>query len=119
MPTSPEAVVSAFVTRMQSRDLPGLLALYETDAIFISSPDLRAQGEAALREAFHATFALNPTIEARPTEVLSKGDLAWVTNAWRFRGTAPDGAAIDRSGQSSVVMRRQGDGTWRIAIDRL
>ncbi|HVT06794.1 MAG TPA: SgcJ/EcaC family oxidoreductase [Polyangia bacterium] len=119
MPTTPEAVISAFVTRMQARDLPGLLALYEADAIFVPSPDVRAQGEAALREAFRATLAMEPTIEARPTEVLSSADLAWVTNAWRFRGTTPDGAAVERSGQSSVVMRRQVDGTWRIAIDRL
>jgi uncharacterized protein (TIGR02246 family) len=119
MPTSPEAVITAFVTCMQARDLPGLLALYETDAIFIPGPDMRAAGEAALCEAFRATFALGPTIEARPTEVLSNGDLAWVSNAWRCRGTTPDGAPVDRSGQSSVVMRRRDDGTWRIAIDRL
>lgn len=119
MPTTPETVVSAFVARLQARDLPGLVALYEADALFLPGADARVQGEAALREAFLGTFAMDPTIEARPTEVLVNGELACVTNAWRFRGTAPDGAEVLRSGQSLVVMRRQVDGTWRIVIDRL
>ena len=104
---------------MQSRDLAGLLALYEPDAVFIAAGAPRAAGHAALAEAFRATFALNPAIEATPVEVLLNGDLAWVANAWRFRGNAPDGSPIEQSGRSSVTMRRHPDGTWRIAIDRL
>jgi uncharacterized protein (TIGR02246 family) len=119
MPTTPEETVSAFVACMHARDLPGLLALYEPEAVFISAVDTRAQGHAALGEAFLSTFTLKPTIEAKPVEVLLNGDLAWVANAWRFRGSAPDGTRIDQAGRSSVVMRRQADGTWRIAIDRL
>ena len=119
MPTTPEEVVSAFVQCMQSRNLPGLLALYEPDAVFIPAAGPRAAGHAALAEAFRATFALNPAVEATPVEVLLNGDLAWVANTWRFRGSAPDGTAIDQSGTSSVTMRRQTDGGWRIAIDRL
>jgi uncharacterized protein (TIGR02246 family) len=119
MPTTPEETVSAFVECMQSRNLPGILALYEPDALFIPAAGPRATGHAALAEAFRATFALNPTIEATPSEVLVNGDLAWLANRWRFRGDAPDGTRIDQSGCSSVTLRRSPDGTWRIAIDRL
>lgn len=119
MPNTPEDTVAAVIHCLQSQDLPGLLALYEPDAIFIPAADQRAEGHAALTEAFRATFALNPVVEAQPKEVLLNRDLAWVANAWRLRGTAPDGTVIDQSGRSSVVMRRQADGTWRIAIDRL
>ena len=119
MPRTPEDTASAVIHCLQSQDLPGLLTLYEADALFIPTVGQRAQGHAALSEAFRATFVLKPVIEAQPMEVLLNGDLAWVTNAWRFRGTAPDGTLIEQSGRSSVVMRRQTDGTWRIAIDRL
>ncbi len=119
MPTTPEETVSAFVECMQSRNLPGLLALYEPDAAFIAPAAPRATGHAALAQAFRATFALNPTVEATPVEVVVNGDLAWVANTWRFRGNAPDETPIDQSGRSSVTMRRQPDATWRIAIDRL
>jgi len=104
---------------MQSHDLPGLLALYEPDAVFIPAPNQRVEGHAALSEAFLSTLALAPALEVKPVEVLSNGELAWVANAWTFRATAPDGSTIERSGRSSVVMRRQGDDTWRIVLDRL
>jgi ketosteroid isomerase-like protein len=64
-------------------------------------------------------LALKPALVATPVEVLRNGQLAWIANAWTFRATAPDGTPIERSGRSSVVMRRQDDGTWRIVIDRL
>ena len=119
MPNSPEETISAFVQCVQSQDLPGLLALYETDAVFIPEQNARVEGHAAIGEAFRSTLALKPALAVKPVEVLRNGPLAWIANAWTLRATAPDGTSIERSGRSSVVMRRQDDGTWRIAIDRL
>jgi len=116
---SPEETISAFVQCVQAQDLSGLLALYETDALFIPALNTRVEGHAALGEAFRSTLALKPALDVKPVEVLRNGRLAWIENAWTLHATAPDGTPIERSGHSSVVMRRQDDGTWRIAIDRL
>ena len=44
-------------------------------------------------------------------------ELALYHSKWSMRGTGPDGAQVEVSGQSSDVLRRQADGTWKIAID--
>jgi ketosteroid isomerase-like protein len=86
--------------------------LYETDAVFIPAPDTRVEGQAALGEAFRSTLALKPALAVKPVEVLRNGPLASIANAWTLHATAPDGTPIERSGRSSVVVRREDDGTW-------
>jgi ketosteroid isomerase-like protein len=44
-------------------------------------------------------------------------DLALVYNDWTLSATGADGSPIERSGKAIEVMRRQPDGTWRVAID--
>ncbi|HVE68215.1 MAG TPA: DUF4440 domain-containing protein [Solirubrobacteraceae bacterium] len=55
----------------------------------------------------------------RPDErkVVESGDTALVLNRWTLRGTAPDGTPVEMGGLSADVLRRAGDGAWRVAID--
>jgi uncharacterized protein (TIGR02246 family) len=116
---TPEETIATFVRCVHSRDVAGLVRLYEPDALFIPAPGQRVQGHAALTQAFQSIIALRPALEVHPAEVVSNADLAWIANVWSLRATAPDGTAVERAGRSSVVLRRQPDGTWRIALDRL
>jgi ketosteroid isomerase-like protein len=36
---------------------------------------------------------------------------------WTLTGTGPNGETIEMSGQTSDVLRKQPDGTWRFVID--
>ena len=40
-----------------------------------------------------------------------------VYNDWTMSAKGSDGAPIERAGRAIEVVRRQADGTWRVAID--
>jgi ketosteroid isomerase-like protein len=116
---SPIATVQTFLTRLATRDLEGLLALYEPDALFVPEPGVQVVGHAALRAAFLELFAIDPRLTLETTETLSAAELSFVSNRWSLRGVTQDGTAVERNGQSSIVLRCGPDGTYRIVIDRL
>jgi len=49
--------------------------------------------------------------------VFEADDLALSFADWSLTGAGPDGEAVEMSGQTSDVLRRQPDGTWRFVID--
>ena len=50
-------------------------------------------------------------------QIFEADDLALSFADWNLTGTGPDGEAIEMSGQTSDVLRRQPDGAWRFVID--
>ena len=115
--TSPEALHELWVDGVNRGDLDGLVALYEPEAAFVVRPGETVAGLAAVREATAGLLALRPRATLEPLIVVRTGDLALLISRWRLAGTGPDGAPVDIGGQTSDVARRQGDGTWRFAID--
>ena len=49
--------------------------------------------------------------------VFEADDLVLSFSDWNLTGAVPDGEAVEMSGQTSDVLRRQPDGTWRFVID--
>ena len=45
------------------------------------------------------------------------GDTAIANGSWTVTGTAPDGTAVEMTGQDTTVLREQADGTWRLVFD--
>lgn len=43
--------------------------------------------------------------------------LAVVYNDWSLAATGPDGAAVNTTGRSIEICRRQADGTWLFVVD--
>jgi uncharacterized protein (TIGR02246 family) len=113
----PEQVIEQFAERMTGGDVEGALALYEPEATFAPQPGEEVRGLDAIRAALGQFAALRPTLSGRIDKVLEAGDTALVVNAWTLEGTAPDGAPVTMAGRSADVLRRQGDGTWRVVID--
>ena len=75
-------------------------------------------GESAIREAVTSFVSMGATFELLDTQVLDGGGLALVYSSWRLSGgSGPDGNPLDMTGQTTDVMRRQGDGSWRFVID--
>jgi uncharacterized protein (TIGR02246 family) len=98
-------------------DLDALVALYEPDAILVAQPGEVLTGIEAIREALSAFLATRPTFNLEVRTVLQTGDIALSFADWSLRGTGPEGEAIEMAAQTSDVLRRQADGTWRFAID--
>ena len=114
---TPEQVLEAIVTGINSGDLDSLLPLYETDAAFAAEPGTLARGAAGISESLSGFIAMNGKLDIQVTRVLEVDDLALVIGVWSFDGTGPDGEPVHLEARNADVLRRQSDGTWRFVID--
>ena len=112
-----EASFESLAQAVRAGDGAGAAALYTQDAVFMPPNEPAVQGRVAI-EAW--TGASPPVTEfSLPiAEIDGRGDLAFV------RGTLsitimPEGAPepIQDTGKYLVILRRQPDGAWLIAVD--
>lgn len=117
-PSTPEALMEEFRSRVHAGDLDGLVDLYEPEAVFEPSPGVVVSGQAEIRAALAEMLALSPEMTVSPARVLVADDIALVVNDWSMTGTDADGQAVRNGGQSADVVRRQADGSWKVLVDR-
>jgi len=108
---------AVFEQAFNTGDIAQMLALYEPDAVLVPQPGQVVHGLAAIREALEGFFALKLPIRLERKRVLVMGEIALVASSWKLSGTGPDGSAVDLGGNTTEVIRRQADGTWRYVID--
>jgi ketosteroid isomerase-like protein len=114
---SPEEIDRIFERELNAANVEGLLALYEAGAAFTVEPGKVVTGTAAIRKAIEGFLSMKPTIQLTPRVLANAGDIAMVSSKWVLKGSAPDGSAVDLSGESVEILRRQTDGTWKFVID--
>jgi ketosteroid isomerase-like protein len=114
---TPERVLEAIVTGINSGDLDSLIPLYESEAAFATQPGTLAHGTAGVGEALTGFISMNGKLDLEVTRVLEVDDLALVIGDWTFNGTGPDGQLVQLAARNADVLRRQPDGTWRFVID--
>jgi len=113
---TPEDVHLRFAEYFSAGNLDSLLSLYEPGATLVVRPGAVVSGHAAIREALARFLALKGRhLEVRRT--LQAGDLALLLSRWTVKGTDPTAGAVETSGQTSDVVRRQLDGSWLLVID--
>lgn len=114
----PEECDTLLIEAANRGDLETALALYEPNASFVLDSGQVVTGLAAIREAMQGFLALKPkfTIEVKAVQS-GDGGLALLRAKWSLTGTGPDGKPVTMSGNSTEVVRRQSDGTWRFVID--
>lgn len=114
---TPQEVHELFSKHFAAGDKEAILSLYEADATFLPQPGSSVSGSAAIREALGGFLALNGELTMQPARVLQSNDIALLFSRWTLKGKGPDGNAIELSGHTSDVVRRQADGTWLMVID--
>jgi uncharacterized protein (TIGR02246 family) len=114
---TPEEVPQLWVENINAGDVDGLVALYEPDATLVAQPGEVVVGIAAIQEVLSELVALRATHNLEGQKVLQTGDIALSFADWALAGTGPDGEPIEMAAQSSDVLRRQPDGSWRFVID--
>ena len=97
-------------------DVESALTLYEPDAAFVVEPGKVVTGKDAIREVLSGVLAMKPTISIE-VKAVESGDLALLYGSWSLSGTNPDGSAVNDTGKSREVARRQPNGDWLFVID--
>ncbi len=111
------ATIQANNAAVAAGDMEGILATFEPNGVLVGQPGMHAMGTPSLREAFQGFMAINPQISVIAHDVIQSGDIALHSSTWKMTGQAPDGTAIQQSGFSTVVLRKQTDGRWLMVID--
>ena len=109
---------SALDESRERGDLDAAVALYETDATFVVSPEQVVTGHAAIREVLQA-MAGNATGEVDSVTVVpsADGSVAVTRTKGSFTSPGPDGKPVTTPFHSVEVVRKQPDGTWCFVID--
>jgi len=115
--TKPIDTVNQLTDALNRGDIEAALALYEPDAVLVVQPGQLARGTVELRAALQRFIDLKPRLTAQAQSVIEINDLALYMGRWTLRGTDPAGREVSMGGESSDILRRQGDGRWLIAID--
>jgi uncharacterized protein (TIGR02246 family) len=114
----PEECDTLLLEALGRGDVETAVALYEPQASFVQESGEVVVGHAAIREIMKGFAAIKPKFTIKARKVLSgDGSLALTGVKWSVTGTDPDGKPVTMSGNSTEVVRRQSDGTWRFVID--
>lgn len=100
-----------------ARDVDGLLGLYEEDAVYVASPEQSLTGHAQIREMLEQMAALEMGNRLELLSLTESGDTALEKTRWTMTFTGEDGKPAEMTGFSTVVLRRQSDGRWKMVID--
>ena len=114
---TPEELNRLWAEYLIAGDLDALVALYEANAMLVAQPGKVVTGIEAIREALSGLMAMRPTVNMEVRKVLQTGDIALSFVDWTIAGTGPKGEPVNITTQSSDVLRRERDGSWRLVID--
>ncbi len=113
----PQEALDLVSQALSDGDLEAALAQYESTALLAYWPCWAARADGDVRGALTRLMALRLPLSVRIATVLETPDLALVICERRVTGTSPDGERVQLSGLGCAMVRRQQDGTWRIAAD--
>ena len=113
---TPEDVYDLFVDRYLAKDVPGMLAIYEPTARFVTQDERIVDTHEKIGAELSALLALGGTISVDPPDVVMLGELAQLHANWRITGTGTNGDQTISS-RTSDIFRRQPDGRWLVVVD--
>lgn len=110
-------VILDMTEAFHKKDLKGVLASYESNAVIVFEPEKAVSGTEAIGQGFQGFFAVNPKFVYSGHEVFINGNLAMHFAPWTMTGKTPDGQELKQSGLSVVVLRKQENGKWLMVFD--
>ncbi len=111
------STIEKMVIAFEKKDIDGVLTTYEAGAAVMFEPQKPVYGKGNLGAAFSEFVGMNPQYTFGSHEVYVSGDIATHIAPWKMSGQLPDGNAIEQSGLSVAVLRKQADGSWLMVQD--
>ncbi len=111
------STIERMVTAFENKDINGVLATYEKNAIVMFEPGKALSGHETLRQAFTEFVKFDPQYTFKGHEVYIADNIATHIAPWDMVGTLPNGNRIEQSGLSVAILRKQEDGSWLMIQD--
>lgn len=112
------AAIETMTVGFQAGDISTVMQSYEAAATVVFEPEAPVSDAAQLEQMFAGMAALGPEFTyPAGHEVIVSGDIAVHIAPWKMTAQSPDGQAIEQSGLSVAVLRKQSDGGWKMVID--
>jgi uncharacterized protein (TIGR02246 family) len=110
------ALVDRWMEASRAGDTAALLELMSDDVLF-TVPGREPFGKDEFRATSEAMkdFRVDGRAEVREIEVV--GETAWIRNHIDLTVTPPGGEPMRRSGYTLTVLKKDGDGRWRLFRD--
>ena len=115
--TDPRDNHSLFERLSKEGDVEGLVELYTEDARYVAGPDQHLRGRDEIRTALQAMVDAGYQTRLDLTGLVVAGDVALEKSRWTTELPGENGAMVETTGLSTVVLRRESDGCWRILVD--
>jgi ketosteroid isomerase-like protein len=115
----PDELCRLIADALGDGDLEAALTYYEERAVIENAGAPRQVGLVAIREGFARVVDAKLAFGIEMVEQLVGEDLAQMTGVWSMRGRDASGAPVESTGTFRSTARRQPDGGWRMALERL
>lgn len=110
------AVVDAWRVATQAGDVHAIADLLTDDVVFLT-PGRPPFGKAEFLAASRGMAGVCVTATSDIEELHVAGTLAYLRSLLAVSITPPDGVTIKKSGTTLTILRKEGDGRWRLARD--
>lgn len=112
LPRTPRLAIRALLTAFQQRDVDAVLALYENNALMVVHPNMIATGRSSLRKVYEGIFSLSGDSRFEEQRFIEGDDLALFS-----ANLAMASNPVTETHLTTMVLRKQPDGSWLIAMD--
>jgi uncharacterized protein (TIGR02246 family) len=114
------AASTAWSQASAAKDVDKSISFYTEDVVMMPPKAAVVNGKEAARQGWTQMLALpgsGLTFQTTAVEVARSGDLAYETGTYDFLITDKKGNATDEKGKYVVVWKKQGNGSWKAAVD--
>jgi len=113
LPKRAEDAHAALAAAFNTGDVATVMNMYDTTGIIVPEPGKPVSGKEKFEESIKAILAIKGKMEIKTVYCLQAGDIAVGRSEWNIT----DGSEVKISAKGIEVMKKQEDGTWKIAID--
>ncbi|MCP4204008.1 MAG: DUF4440 domain-containing protein [bacterium] len=110
------SLITRFVNAFNRSDEALCEEFYTEDALVLLAAREPLQGHDEIKAAMSA-YAGAKLTRSDPIVVSESGDLGYYAVRYEFEAPSASGSASKETGKSLVVLRRQADGSWKVAVD--
>jgi uncharacterized protein (TIGR02246 family) len=114
-----EETNARFTAALGRGDVAAVTEFYADDAVVLAPNAPMARGKEAIRTLFSGlTGQLGaPQLTLKTEQVNEAGDIAYEVGVYTLSAHPPGGGSLTDNGKYVVVWKRQGDASWKMAVD--